>query len=294
MIPHRQMHCCLHPVVSLMVCLTCLAASPAAIAGPAPARLGEEDFASLSARLSTLDERLGQARQAVDRMQQTLDTLPRATDEDPAMAAERLAVTRKLIEDERQTLARLVAANSQLPESLSLAELEARQRDSETERDTLVKQLEALNDPKTDQAAGYGSSRRMEGKTLVPLVVTKGRLVPAVEPYFSVRETPCFNRVTREQLTCAEIKRVRDGTAVSIAIRDGDLLDTLIKDRGLTPESAIFFLNVCADSIESFFKLSRAIKARGHSFAWTTFRDRPVLRPLDGSTDSEPGVVDGY
>jgi hypothetical protein len=53
-------------------------------------------------------------------------------------------------------------------------------------------------------------------------------------------------------------------------------------------------LNVCADSIESFFKLSRAIKARGHSFAWTTFRDRPVLRPLDGSTDSEPGVVDGY
>lgn len=283
-----------HPFVNLAICLLWLAASPTSIADPAPARESDEDFTRLSARLATLVDRLDQARQAIVRIQLTADSLPDVTAEDPDTAAERLAVTRQLIQDERRTLAALVASNSQLPESLSLSELEVRLRDSEAERDALLKQLETLNDPTTDPGTGYGSSRPMRDKTLVPLLVTKSRLVPATNDYFSARKVLCVNRVTHEQLACAEIKRVRDGTAVAIAIKDGALLDKMIKDEGLSPDSHIFYLHVCSDSVKSFHQLSRAIKARGYSFAWVTYRDRPVLRPLDGSVDDKPGPVDGY
>lgn len=261
----------------LIVAVTWLCTSHPGFADPSSTMVSEEDFRQLSGRLATLEERLRQTRQATERMQQATASLDIAADDAPSAAAQGLVATRALIERERQILADLVAANSQLPETLSLAELERRQRDSEEERDELAKKLADLEDGGGDQGTGLQASKYVSDKQIFPLVVTRGRIVPGMEPYYSIAQVPCVNRQTKEELICNQTKRVRDGTAVVEAIKEGGFLDLLIEDHRLSPETHVFQLLVCSDSVTSFHRLRQAIKQRGFSFAWDTFRDRTIL-----------------
>ena len=122
----------------------------------------------------------------------------------------------------------------------------------------------------------------------IQVILLKNRLVPVKEPFFTFKLAAGFNRSTGERLQVVVIRRAKDGSAATDAIRPGDLLDTLLKDRHASKSSHFFWLGVCADSIPAFYTLSKAITERGYDYSWDTFKDREVIVPAgnQGSKDN--------
>jgi len=262
------------PHLWLALCLTWLAPAPPAFADGPTTRFSEEDYQQLATRLAALTTRMSDVSNAILRMRQADDP-----GKDADARAEQLAAIRTANEEKRQLLQQLPDGKGKLPQDSADS---ARQLNTiETQCNDITQKIAELKTAGDDKAGvGFSAGKRIVGKEVLELVITRGRLVPLCPPYF--QGTRIMNGGV---MIALKIDRVKDGVAVDQAIKDGDLLDQIIKEKKADPKTCVFKLFVCTDSIGSFHQLRQVVSRKGYSYGWDTWMDKSLLQGAGGGGD---------
>lgn len=235
-----------------------------------------DEGALLTHRMQDNERRLVETRQSDAQITKMLAPIREpAEDAVNTMAANNQNLRRHLLGLEK-ALAEYQAAHPAM--DLSIGELERQLSDLDRERDRLVTKQAALSVELAQTNSGKGLRRELLLENIEPinLKLVKNRVVPMMEPFYTVRRGKLKEALSGRTVDGMIISRVHDGEAAGNAIRPGGLLDTLISKADARQK--YFRLWVCADSIAAFQALSEAISKRGFVYSWDTAKDEDIVR----------------
>lgn len=241
----------------------------------AEARHSDQDYQQLATCLAALDSRLNEINHVILRLQRRTTADGKVAPDDAALTAE-LAATRTANEEKRRRLQQPAKDVARPPDDS--ADPAQQLADIESKCNEIVQRIATLKAAKdTGTGLGFNAGKRVIGKEVVELAIIKGRVVPLCAPYYSATGLRAGATVVAVQ-----IERKMDGIEVDTAIRDGGLLDQILKEKGASPESHVFKLLVCADSVGSFHQVRQAILKKRYSYGWDTWLDRTILVNANG------------
>ena len=201
------------------------------------------------------------------------------------MARSRNAAAAQFTEAQHQ-LASLIT--DKLPATLSIADLNRKLAEAQKKRDEIAGKLLAAEKQKQQKNDSGGIPETVLRKNMKPvtLLLVRNHIVPTRKPYFSFSSGYSGTTRAGERLPLVRVHRAQEGVAITDAIKQGGALDKLIAEDKSKPDTHIFRILVCADSIPSFQILAKAIGSRGFDYNWDTAKDEDQYIPANGGPGS--------
>src|ERR1051325_3035599 len=244
----------------------------------------------LSERVQMDARRLQATEQFDERLRQMLASIPQSTPAAVASVKEKsnqLAVSLAAAENALRQL-----QNTNPTNAPSVADLDMQLTDVEAERDKLVNK-------QTEELAGLSSTNGSKGlrhevvlEKLKPiyLLLVKNRVVPIMQPFYSVEAARFKMALTGEIVDGIIATRVAEGESIGNAVGRRGLCGTFM--RRSDPKTAYIRVGGCADSIPAFERAVDAVSQRGFAYAWETGKDQPFKQILNRNADL--GKTRGY
>jgi len=268
-----------------------------------PAEQPEPKSNRLEVNLQHVDRYLGQLEPALrvfeDQLPALIEKWRVFDDPTPKETLERLSDERAVLETKVEELKAQIAelrraselkndeslavSIEQLANQLEKAEKEKAELDKK--HNELVRRMDGSSAQQEESKGCAIYKKFSRDKKPVFVLVYSGRVVPVAQPYYNFRYG--YIEENGREVRAVELKRVKDGEAITHALKSGGCLEKLLSD--FDPQKQYIDFQVCKDSIAAFRLAVEEIRQRKIPYTWAPQEDRTFVCRLGSTGDGVPG-----